>query len=274
MDPEPAAKSLPPPLPCPAGVDPAASPWPPPSGRALRLVELCLILWVAFGPSLYTSLAFFLPSLFDPRSGGAGRDYSRLLPLSVSDSFANDLRHVAGLAVCGYILFRQRRSFRSLGVTWKQTDLYLAVALLGAIYLASHAMYIALRDGGWASAMPKGLGHYLYGAGARATVAGRTAYSFYYVGHTAVTGLFEELIVRAYLMREVVFFTGSVPCAVLVSVAVQTTYHLYQGWPAALCAAANFLVLSLFYAGTWRATPIVVAHMLWDLAIALRYTWG
>ena len=78
---------------------------------------------------------------------------------------------------------------------------------------------------------------------------------------------------HAYLMTEVAFLTGSLPCAILVSVSLQTAYHLYQGWPAGLCIAAGFLATSVYYASTGRATPVVLAHAFYDLQIALRSVW-
>jgi membrane protease YdiL (CAAX protease family) len=45
---------------------------------------------------------------------------------------------------------------------------------------------------------------------------------------------FEELIVRAYLMSEVIDLAGSPAFAVALSVAVQFSYHLFYGWAGAV----------------------------------------
>src|SRR5438876_8427813 len=57
---------------------------------------------------------------------------------------------------------------------------------------------------------------------------------------------YEELIARAYLMTESFFLLGEKDAAVLLSVILQTSYHLYQGIPAALSIASIFLVFSLY----------------------------
>lgn len=266
----------------PVATEPAEPPKPavvPPSSarlssRKLRAAELGLVLLVAFGPSVFTSLAFFLPAVFSPGPGPVGRDYSRLLPLTAKELLATDLRHLGALAVCAYVLLRRGLSFRALGLTWKESDLTWGAALGIANFLAHHGVRVALQDHGFGSAFPRGLNHYAFGFGTAGGPWQHVALSLYFGWHTLVVGLFEELLVRAFLMREVTFLTGSVPCAVLASVALQTSYHLYQGWASALCAAASFLVLSLFYAKTWRATPVVLSHALYDLVIALRQTWG
>ena len=76
---------------------------------------------------------------------------------------------------------------------------------------------------------------------------------------------FEELIVRAYLMTEISELTGSTLLAVMISVLVQTSYHLYYGLMGALSVAFIFLVFAIYYARSKRALPIVVAHELFDL---------
>jgi membrane protease YdiL (CAAX protease family) len=78
-------------------------------------------------------------------------------------------------------------------------------------------------------------------------------------------GPFEELIVRGYLMTEVKRFTGSILFAILCSVAVQTSYHFYQGGPLALAHIGGFLVFAMFYAKTNRILPIILAHSALDL---------
>lgn len=237
-------------------------------------MELAFVLFVAFGAPMYLAFADFLPSLFSASAGIFIRDYARLRPTSLSGQISTDLRHLGGLLVCAYVLARQGRSFRTLGLRWSRNVVWLGLALTGGKLLASHAVQLALRDAGVPSISVPGLDHYLFGLFAGTAPAVRLAYSAYLVVHLALVGLFEEMIVRAYLMTEVAFLTGSLPCAILVSVAFQTAYHLYQGWPAALCVAASFSVTAVYYASTGRATPVVLAHMFYDLQLALREVWG
>lgn len=70
---------------------------------------------------------------------------------------------------------------------------------------------------------------------------------------------------RAYLMTEVVELTGSTRLAVLLSVGVQTAYHLYYGWWTALALGIQFLVFSLYFSRWRRALPLVIAHGFYDI---------
>lgn len=76
---------------------------------------------------------------------------------------------------------------------------------------------------------------------------------------------FEELVVRAYLMTEVKDLSGSWILSAALSVAIQTSYHLYYGWEGALALSFQFLALSIYYARTRRITPIIIAHGFFDI---------
>ncbi len=81
---------------------------------------------------------------------------------------------------------------------------------------------------------------------------------------------FEELIVRAYLMTEVMELTGSSTLAVVLSVFVQFAYHLYYGWSGAISLAFFFLALALYYVRSRRALPVIIAHGLSDVYTLIR----
>jgi len=87
-----------------------------------------------------------------------------------------------------------------------------------------------------------------------------------------VNPFFEELIVRAYLISEVTMLTGSTTLAVVISVLLQTSYHLYQGVPNAIGLAFVFLMFSLYYVKTHRAWPIILAHMYSDVQAVVHYS--
>ncbi len=81
---------------------------------------------------------------------------------------------------------------------------------------------------------------------------------------------FEELIVRAYLMTEVRTLTGSWILSAALSVVVQSSYHLYYGWGGAIALSFLFLAFSIYYARTQRATPIIIAHGIFDFLALIR----
>lgn len=86
-----------------------------------------------------------------------------------------------------------------------------------------------------------------------------------------INPIFEELIVRAYLMTEVKSLTGSTALAVVLSVLLQTSYHFYQGGLLALSLGIVFLIFSLYYARTNRILAPMVAHMIFDVSATWFY---
>jgi len=88
----------------------------------------------------------------------------------------------------------------------------------------------------------------------------------------AVTNPFhEELLVRAFLITEVEGLYRSTTLAVILSVTLQTSYHLYQGLPAALLHVPTFLVFSVYYVRTRRIFPVILAHMFLDMMALAIY---
>ena len=90
------------------------------------------------------------------------------------------------------------------------------------------------------------------------------------IPYLLVNAFHEELIVRAYLMTEIITLTGSKTWAVILSIGFQCIYHLYYGWLGALSLAFMFLPFAIYFAITRRSLPIVVAHGLYDLALLPR----
>jgi len=88
---------------------------------------------------------------------------------------------------------------------------------------------------------------------------------------TAINPVFEELIVRAFLISEATLLTGSAGLAVILSVLLQTSYHLYQGIPNAIGDGLIFLVFSLYYVKTRRLWPVILAHLWLDLYAVIFY---
>lgn len=66
-------------------------------------------------------------------------------------------------------------------------------------------------------------------------------------------------------MSEVIRLGGSCWLAVLISVAVQLSYHLYQGPAGAITITITFTVFSIYYVRTRRVMPLILAHLGYDL---------
>ncbi|MBI3478288.1 MAG: CPBP family intramembrane metalloprotease [Acidobacteria bacterium] len=84
----------------------------------------------------------------------------------------------------------------------------------------------------------------------------------------------EELLVRAYLITEIQGLYRSTTLAVILSVTLQTSYHLYQGLPAALSHVPAFLLFSVYYVRTRRILPVILAHMFLDVTALAAYARG
>jgi membrane protease YdiL (CAAX protease family) len=76
---------------------------------------------------------------------------------------------------------------------------------------------------------------------------------------------------RAYLMTEVLEISGKPWLAVVISVAVQSSIHIYQGWNNVFILSATFALFALYFAKTRRAMPVIAAHYLIDIWSFWRY---
>jgi len=214
--------------------------------RGLRARELLLVLLVCFGRYVVSSLHYVLT-----RIRGSSLD------LSAYGSLKYSVTAVGSLALLAYVLSRRGRSLRQLGLTAERSDLPHTLLLTAAAFLPS-ILLCFLR--GW----PLDLLSIFHPA---AALAGA-----FRLGALCWIGLLlsaaeEELVVRAYMITEVLDLTGGVALAVLASTCFQGLYHLYQGGPSALRDAAAFLIYSIYYIRHRRATPLVLSHFLYNLLI-------
>lgn len=211
---------------------------------AVRWFELCLVMLVVFGNSI-------LSAIYMLRGGAAsvgGVDNLRWTMKIVEE--------VAALLLLGYVLSRRGKRIRDLGLRWSWRDLVrgrvIFIATFVTYYISSYLL-------AWV--------HHAFIHEAAAGVSARQAF-----GHPSlmmgvmflINPFFEELIVRAYLMTEVRALTGSWTLAVVASTAVQTSYHLYYGWVSALAMGVTFLMMSIYFARTGRATPVIFSRSLSD----------
>jgi len=151
---------------------------------------------------------------------------------------------------------------RNIGLRWSMRDVGAGLLLAGlsfAVYLLS-STFVELFH------------HWIYGTlaaspdakslFARPSLAG--------IPFFLLNPFFEELIVRAYLMSEIIELSGSSKLAVAASVLVQSSYHLYYGWIGAFTLSFQFLVFALYYVRSRRALPIIVAHGVFDIYGLIR----
>jgi membrane protease YdiL (CAAX protease family) len=203
--------------------------------RRLRICELALVLGVGYLVSTVVSLWHWWTG--------------RQAPWTEISDLCRILYDVLAMSVLMYILHRQGRSLKSIGLTARVSDFFWAMPVLFCTYLVSHAVY---------SVVPATSSASFSGNPVLQNVGWLTWLSI------VPSAAAEELIVRAYLMTEVAELTGRMGIAVLASVGFQTLYHLYQGTSGALVSAGWFFVAAAFYASTRRVTPLIIAHSVYN----------
>lgn len=218
----------------------------PEGDSRLRWFELGLVILVAFGGPLFTAVY------------SLGTQVTSTLASSTNGRWAYDFVHAAtALLLLAYVLSRRGADFRKIGLRWSVRDVAIGAPLVIISYAVQRLGYQSIR--------------YIYFVLFLSRPSYRPASAFFgHLGWFAVVfalfnPFFEELIVRAYLMTEIIEMTGSSALAVIVSVGVQSAYHLYYGWAGALSLACQFLVFSLYFARWRRALPLVVAHGFFDV---------
>jgi membrane protease YdiL (CAAX protease family) len=246
------------PLPAPTPL-PLSEPTPPPpapvalTDRQMRIIEMMLVCGIAFGVSILTSLHEVSGHVF----GNPSR--------SEFDWMINSLRQGFCLGLLWYVLRRRGKTFYDLGLSWSWSDVGWSLPLKLAGSAGFYAVFYVFYFTGLSSVDTTNatghVGYYLFG----------NDVAFMAILFQFVNPFFEELIVRAYLMTEVRQLTNSVAKAVLLSTALQTSYHFYQGVPFALAHGATFLILSIYYAKTNRIAPVILAHLYSDVGFTLLY---
>jgi ABC-type arginine/histidine transport system permease subunit len=217
--------------------------------RARRWFEVCLVLAVACGSPLIHAIYLLL--------NGPGA-----ITTIAGAQWINGIFHEAtALLLLAYVLSRRGLKFSYVGLRWSARDVGTGLLVAGV----SLAAYVA------GSLLAHSIHHWVYGSW-QAGPTGRELFShpraatIPFALFALLTPFFEELIVRAYLMTEVVQLTGSSRIAVLLSIAVQTSYHLYYGWVGAISVSFLFLTFALYFARWRRALPLIVAHAIFDIS--------
>ncbi len=218
--------------------------------KGQRWFEVALVMSVAFSGSLATSV-------FVLRNGPGA-----VTQLSSFRMLVGLIHEVTCLFLLGYVLSRQSRRFRDIGLTWSLRDVGVGL-VVAVVSLASY----------WLGAVALNIIHY---AIFRSPVMDHSPREIFgSVGAAVIPFIllnpfFEELIVRAYLMTEIMDLTGSAMLAIATSVLLQASYHLYYGWFGALSLSFQFLIFAIYYATRRRALPLIVAHGFFDLYGLMR----
>lgn len=225
------------------------------SSKRLRVVEFAFVIFVALAPGVFRSTFILLTGrhFYDPNS------FDALF-------FSGIIFQISTLAVLAYVLFRQGRSLAQIGFSFAWMDLVHSVLLAVTVYAA----FFLWRAGtlyGYYFLTKRVLNPYPQNV--EFLAVGVTLPSLLYV---LLNPFHEELVVRAFTISEVEYLTKRSSLAVIVSVILQTSYHLYQGVFSAWSYVPIFLIFSLYYVKWKRITPVILAHLYFDLWGLLAFT--
>jgi membrane protease YdiL (CAAX protease family) len=218
--------------------------------RRLRWFELSLVLLVACARPLLNALYVLIYGRAGaPNVTGAG-------------FLIGVVQEVTALLLLGYVLLRRNLRFEDIGLRWSLTDFGAGLVLTCvsyAVYSVGSAFVNLLRDAINSSPHKGPVFTSLF-----------THFSVMAIPYFLLSPIFEELIVRAYLMTEVMDLTGSQWLAIMFSVVVQSSYHLYYGWAGAIALSFQFLTFALYYASSRRILPAIIAHEIYDIFGLIR----
>lgn len=217
--------------------------------RRQRFLGLVIVLAVAFTSFVATSLLGVVGVHFDYPDAWIGYRYFNLL-----------IHELLALGLLAYVVSQNRQSLAGFGAGFQAIDIAYGILLWMvtecSYWLAFPTIMSACEFLGWHKAPP----HY---------PSAKLGLGLISICFVVINPVFEEMIVRAFLMTETMALTGSSALAILLSFLLQTTYHLYQGLPYALSVGAIFLIYSLYYARTHRILPVIIAHFMMDISFVL-----
>lgn len=217
-----------------------------------RLQHLGLVLWVSLSMPIAGSVYYLL--------GGTApttpiQQHFRLVGGLITE--------VSSLLVLWYVMSWQGKTWKDIGWKLEFLDVARAMGLLIVASLVTYLALVSVQYTYWEYS-----GHFLARKSLNSVFGfGISSLSIAFI---CLNPFFEELIVRAYTMSEVMNLGGSSRLAIIVSVAAQMSYHLYQGVTSALALMFFFTVFSIYYVRTRRIVPVILAHLAGDLFALFR----
>lgn len=239
--------------------DELSSPSPAPHSSA-RFIEAPRRRWIALGVVSFVSFGHFIASSAYYAAGGTVQPESAQHNLRLVGALISE---AASLSVLWYVLSSQGRGWKSIGWNLKWMDGFQALGLVFGSIIATSILWIPLQlsyhlySGHYL--VPKSL-HGLFGFGI----------SSLSVAFVCLNPFFEELIVRGYLMSELMSLGINGAAAALISVAVQMSYHLYQGFANGIMLVIIFSIFSIYFRRTGRIAPVILAHFCIDAYALIR----
>jgi membrane protease YdiL (CAAX protease family) len=221
--------------------------------RRQRLLALVLVLSISVLHFVLSSSYVVFGGTYS--SGSANQNQYRV---------ANALLlELTSLLLLWYVLWQQKRSWKEIGWEPSWHDPFRAIGIIVTTYVVTYPtiffFQLIYRDV---------TGHYLHSLSRHGVLGlGISVFSILFV---VVNPFFEELIVRAYTMSEVIGLASSRTLAIVVSVCIQMSYHLYQGLLNCVVVAISIVILSIYFAKTRRIMPVILTHLFFDAYAFVR----
>jgi len=171
---------------------------------------------------------------------------------------------VCSLLLLWFILSGQNRNWRDIGWTPTWSDIPYALALIVVTRICQSVINL------WFQGYYRSItGHYLQPTTTHGILG--AGISVLTIALVLINPVFEELIVRAYAMSEMMALGRGPILAVLASVVIQMSYHVYQGTLRGIALAVGFTISSIFFLKTKRIVPVVLAHLWVDAYALIRF---
>ncbi|MBZ5521605.1 MAG: CPBP family intramembrane metalloprotease [Acidobacteriia bacterium] len=219
------------------------------SSSRRRWEDLSLVVLIAVVP-LFLSAAF---SLFYPAQ--------RATQARLWGGTASLIRAFSSVVLILYVLNRRGQNLASIGFKPRWLDLAHGVGLtLGGLFLSTVFAVIVWKSSFYTDPF--------WGMrDARTIFAGETSVMFFLTA--LFSSVFEETVVRAFVMTDLMSLSCPVWLAAAASVVLQTSYHLYYGVGGALVTSGVFIVFACYFAVSRRLAPLIVAHLAFDIVAGL-----
>jgi membrane protease YdiL (CAAX protease family) len=222
-------------------------------GRSRRLQALGLVLFVGLGHFIAASAYYLM-------EGTTTSTDLRQLKMRLVGAM---IAEAGSLAVHWYVLSGQGRGWKNIGWNFQWMDAPRGLSLALGANAAAYAIFIPIQI-----VIHAYSGHYLTPRSMHGMLG--VGISGLSIAFVCLNPFFEEAIVRGYLMTEIVELGGRGALAIVISVAAQMSYHLYQGFTNGIVLTTAFTVFSIYFWKTRRLAPVVLAHLCVDTYALIR----
>lgn len=171
----------------------------------------------------------------------------------------SNVQKLSALLLLIFVLSRRGKKLSDLGLAFRAKDILRAIGIIILVYIVNYLYDFLCYFFTHTQIKPSNI-EFL-----------KSNITIWFVLFIVINPFFEEIMIRGFVIQQIKQLTNNIAVAVLISVLIQTTAHLYQGILPALGLSLTFLIFSLYYVKTNNLTPVVIAHLIMDLLILVRF---